>query len=48
MDNGTFESARQLDETLNAELDALTSAVDDHAAALRLQDVNILRFRPHV
>ena len=42
MDDGTFESARQLDETLNAELDALTSAVDDHAAALRLRDVDIV------
>jgi integrase len=42
MDDSTFESARQLDETLNAELDALISAVDDHAAALKLKDVNIV------
>ena len=42
MDDGTFESARQLDETLNAELDALTSAVEDHAAALKLKDVDLV------
>jgi len=42
MDDGTFESARQLDETLNAELDALTSAVEDHAAALKLRDVDLV------
>ncbi|PYO13117.1 MAG: hypothetical protein DMD75_06240 [Candidatus Rokuibacteriota bacterium] len=30
------------DEQLDVELDALTSAVDDHAAALRLQDVNLV------
>jgi len=42
MDDGTFESARQLDETLDAELDALNSAVEDHTAALRLRDVGIV------
>lgn len=30
------------DEQLNVELDALTSAVEDHAAALRLKDVDIV------
>jgi hypothetical protein len=42
VDDGSFESARQLDETLNAELDALTSAVQDHAAALKRQDASIV------
>jgi hypothetical protein len=42
VDDGTFESARQLDETLNAELDALTSAGQDHAVALKRQDVSIV------
>jgi len=36
--NRTVEDSEQLD----VELDALTSAVDDHAAALRLQDVDIV------
>lgn len=30
------------DEQLNVELDALTSAVDDHAAALKLKDVDLV------
>jgi len=42
LDDGSFESARQLDETLDSELDALTSAVEDHAAALRRQDVGLV------
>jgi hypothetical protein len=42
VDDGTFESARRLDETLDAELDALTSAVEDHTAALRLRDVGLV------
>ena len=37
-DDGTFESARQLNEELEAQLDALRSAVEDHREALRLQD----------
>jgi hypothetical protein len=41
-DDGSFESARRHTETLDAELDALKSAVDDHRASLRLQDTSIV------
>jgi integrase len=41
-DDGTFESARRHTEMLDAELDALKSAVDDHRASLRLQDTSIV------
>jgi hypothetical protein len=42
VNDGTFDSARRFDETLDAELDALTSAVKDHADALRRSDVGIV------
>jgi hypothetical protein len=41
-DEGSFESARRQGETLDAELDALTSAIEDHRASLRLQDSRIV------
>jgi hypothetical protein len=41
-DDGSFESARRQSETLDAELDALTSAIEDHRASLRLQDSTIV------
>jgi len=41
-DDGSFESARRQGETLDAELDALTSAIEDHRASLRLQDSTIV------
>jgi integrase len=43
-DDAAWRSRRVVDtdEQLNVELDALTSAVEDHAAALRLKDVDIV------
>lgn len=43
-DDATWRSRRNVedDEQLNIELDALNSAVQDHAAALRVQDVGIV------
>jgi len=44
-DDAAWRSRRIMDDTdeqLNVELDALTSAVDDHAAALRLRDVDLV------
>jgi hypothetical protein len=41
-DDGSFESARRQSETVDAELDALTSAIEDHRASLRLRDSTIV------
>ncbi len=41
-DDGSFESTRRLEESLDAQLDALSSAVEDHRASLRLQDTRIV------